>query len=221
MTWDGKLQRNFFICENFDNLPPAKSDTSNYMLFRHRQRERVRLYQWCSLDACHVINLTGICADVHIQIHSHILSNFYAPGTLHKKKSNSLHNNISHSTWLETFIHVRNLSLNFSFHASTKEIYYALHTHTHMHFNETHWTNIKIYRPQYTDFALYGHCGRYNSNSFLDVAERSPLHKLYIRTSFLHCCCVQCTLSKRALYDNHERKWVESNVIGNIKKMDC
>lgn len=47
-----------------------------------------------------------------------------------KKKSNSLHNNISHSTWLETFIHVRNLSLNFSFHASTKEIYYA-HTHTH------------------------------------------------------------------------------------------
>lgn len=136
---------------------------------------------------------------------------------LYTKKSNSLHNYISHSTWLETFIHVRNLSLNFSFHASTKEIYYA-HTHTHMHFNETHWTNIKIYRPQYTDFALYGHCGRYNSNSFLDVAERSPLHKLYIRTSFLHCCCVQCTLSKRALYDNHERKWVESNVIGNIKK---
>lgn len=91
---------------------------------------------------------------------------------------------------------------------------YIMPTHTHTHTFQ--WDTLDKYKnlstAQYTDFALYGHCGRYKTHSWMQ--QRSPLHKLYIRTSFCTAVCA-ALFQKKHFTITMRGKWVESNVIGN------
>lgn len=104
---------------------------------------------------------------------------------LYNKKSNLLHNSISHS-WLDLYSCTQFKS-QFFIPCELEENIFCIHS------NETHWTNIKIYRPQYTDFALYGHCGRYK---LIPGCSREVHYTNY--TSELHFFTAVCT----ALFQN-------------------